>query len=287
MKTVHKNAIALLITLFFLMAITISIGIGFKYVNEAKASIKDENFLLQSNIILDDIFSLLRKELKKVEKNDEVFDIFLDQSEFIPLEIEGIKVLISIKSARSKINLNSLINTPLEDKKIIRFKEFLTSYNVNLNYVDMLRDVIKQNDPAITGIIDEKPDMFREYISSNKQLKEINEFYTNNYYDNSLSKIEFKELFYYGRDNNATCIDYIHMTPWSRHMVEGLSLEDAEEFSGVDSNETHINGFKLCSSENRRYLDVNLDISQGKNKAKIAFEYDIDGEKGYNFSYEI
>lgn len=286
MKTVSKKGIALLMTLFFLMAITVSIGIGFKYLNEAKASIKDENFLLQTNIILDDVLNLLQTQLKDMTKDDEVFDIFLAQSEFIPIEIEDIKALISIKSARRKVNINNLLTA--SGQQMDRFREFLISYNVNLNYVDMLKDCAGINNPPISAIIDEKPNMFREYISSYKQLEEINEFYTNIYYDNSLSKIDFNDLFYFENNNSATCIDHMHMTAWSRHMVEEISIEDIDDdFVPIDSNESKINGFELCKSSNRRYLDVNLDISQGKNRAKIAFEYDIDGEKGYNFSYEI
>ncbi len=286
----NKKGIALLITLFFLMAITISIGIGFKYVNEAKSSIKDENFLLQSNIILDDVLTLLENtpELKMIQQNDEMFDMFLAQSEMIPFEASGVKVLISIKSARTKVNLNNLLRS--SDSQLERFREFLNSYNVNTSYIDILKDSVNQNDPPISKIADEKPDMFRDHIASYKQLKEINEFYTNNYYDNSLSQIDFKELFYYG-DNNATnksyCIDNYYMTPWVRHMVSGISLEDAEEFFAEGSDATDINGFKLCSGKDRMYLDVDLEIIKDDNKANISFEYDIKQTKGYNFSYEI
>jgi len=293
MKTVYKNGIALLITLFFLMAITISIGIGFKHVNEAKASIKDENFLLQTNIILDDVLTFLEKspELKNMQTNDGVFDIFLAQSEFIPLEMENIKVAISIKSARAKVNINDLLESN-STQQIPQFQEFLNSYNVNLSYIDMLKDSVGKNDPPMTYILDEKPNFFREYIASYKHLEEINEFYTNTYYENSLSQIDFKELFYFGHETNSTninsyCIDNNYLTPWARHMIEGMSLEDAEAYEAVDSNETDINGFKLCSGEERLYIDVNLEIIQNNNKAKIGFEYDIKHTKGYNFSYEI
>ncbi|QFR48372.1 hypothetical protein FJR48_00975 [Sulfurimonas lithotrophica] len=306
-----KKGIALLITLFFIMAITISIGIGFKYVNEAKATIKDENFLLQTNIIIDDVLTFLKnsQELKLIKDDDsgEAFDIFLAQSEFIPFEIEDIKVVISIKSARRKVNLNDLLELEVVDnqeepKQLQQFKSFLSGYNVNLSYVDMLRDSVSKYDinyAPSTGILEAKPDIFRDYIASYEHLDEINEYYKNTYYENYLSAINFKDIFYVGKtgskDNNTTqsdyCIDNLYMTAWTRHMLEGITLEAAQEYIPEDANDSNlseIQGFKLCdSTESRMFLDVGLEIIQGKKTANISFEYDIKQTKGYNFSYEI
>lgn len=306
-----KKGIALLITLFFIMAITISIGIGFKHVNEAKATIKDENFLLQTNIIIDDVLTFLEnsQELKliKDDESGEALDIFLAQSEFIPFEIEDIKVVISIKSARRKVNLNDLLELEVPDnqeepKQLQQFKSFLSGYNVNLSYVDMLRDSVSKYDinyAPSTGILEAKPDIFRDYIASYEHLDEINEYYKNTYYENYLSAINFKDIFYVGKtgskDNNTTqsdyCIDNLYMTAWTRHMLEGITLEAAQEYipeDADDSNLSEIQGFKLCdSTESRMFLDVKLEIIQGKKTANISFEYDIKQTKGYNFSYEI
>lgn len=168
------------------MAITLSIGIGLKQVNSAKSTIKNENFLLQTNIVLDDVLTLLKnsKELEFVKTNSEALDIFLAQSEFIPFEASGIRVGISIKSARAKIDLNGLLSIPLEDGKpepeeLTTFKNLLNKYNVNLAYVDMLRDSVSKYDMNYyqrTDILDAKPDIFRDYIVSDEHLREINEF---------------------------------------------------------------------------------------------------------------
>ena len=306
----NRKGIALLVTLFFLMAISISIGIGLKHVNEAKSSIKDENFLLQTNIILDDVLAFLEnmpemKYLKK-DKIGDALDIFLAQSEFIPFEAEGIKVGISIKSARRKINLNELLDLNIsadsvEPQQLEYFKAFLSGYGVNMSYVDMLKDSVSKyniNYTPSTDILDAKPDIFRDYIASYEHLEEINEYYKDTYYENSLAAIDFKDLFYLGRDsNNSYCIDSYYMSTWTIHMLTGMSLEEAEEneghdfISGDDSNETdNIMGFRLCKSTDvdaRKFLDVHLEIIQDEKTANISFEYDILNAKGYNFSYEI
>jgi hypothetical protein len=284
-----RNAIALLVTLFFLMAITVSIGIGLKYINGAKSTIEDENFLLQTNVILEDVLTYLKnsQELQMIKKDDtgDAFDIFLAQSEFIPLEVSGIKVGISIHSARRKINLNDLIKSN-DQVQIDRFRSFLSSYNVNPAYIDILKDATsKDNNNLISGFIDENPQIFREYISSYEHLDVINEFYTNTYYDNSLSSIDFKDLFYIS-EAKSYCIDQNYATEWTKHMLEGIALEDAEDFL-VDVNQSNFSSMYCTSNDNRYIIDVNLEIIQGSKTANISFEYNINRAKGYNFSYEI
>ncbi|MCW9026711.1 MAG: hypothetical protein OQJ77_05290 [Thiovulaceae bacterium] len=302
MRLVFKKGIALLITLFFIMAITISIGVGFKHVNEAKATIKDENFLLQTNIIIDDVLTFLKnsQELKLIKEDDsgEAFDVFLAQSEFIPFEVEDIKVAISIKSARRKVNLNDLLELEVidnqeEPKQLQVFKKFLSEYNVNLNYVDMLKDSVSKYDinyyPS-TGILEAKPDIFREYISSYGHLNEINEHYKNTYYENSLVKIDFKDLFYVGRENNTSnsyCIDSYYITNTAKVMLEGVNVDEAENFV-VDTNKSAFDYLYCSVNDDKRYvIDVELEIIQGQKTANISFEYDILNSRGYNFSYEI
>jgi hypothetical protein len=303
MRGVFKKGIALLITLFFLMAITISIGVGFKHVNEAKSSIRGENFLLQTSIVLDDVLTFLKDspelEMIKKDKSGTAFDVFLSQSEFIPFELSGMKVGISIKSARSKINLNNLLDEKQKQdgqdtQKMAMFKSFLSQNNVNLSYVGMLQDSVSKHDinynPA-TGILDAKPGIFRDYITSIKHLQEINEYYKNTYYENSLSKIDFTELFYFDKSDQKYCIDYFYMTAMTKSMIFNMSLEDAKNyelnFMDEQKQQEDIYGFKLCKKEDRQFINVQLEIIQGEKTANISFEYDIQQAKGYNFSYEI
>jgi len=298
---ISKKGIALLVTLFFLMAIIISIGVGLKYVNSAKSSIKDENFLLQTNVILDDVLTFLKEspELEMIVKDEtgDALDIFLAQSEFIPFELSDIKVALSIKSARRKINLNELLDSNgtngQDSMQMQHFKSFLSSYNVNPSYIDMLRDSVSKYDinyyPS-TDILDAKPDTFRDYISSYKHLQEINDFYTNSYYENSLSVIDFKDLFYFGRENKQTkeyCIDSYYISSWAKHMLEGVNIDEAENIV-VDVNASTFKDLYCKANDEKRYvLDIELEIIRDEKTANISFEYDIKQTKGYNFSYEI
>jgi hypothetical protein len=298
MQTSSKNAIALLITLFFLMAITVSLGLGLKYLNTAKADISKENFLLQTNVILDDVLTFLEKspelELIKNDKSGEAYDIFLAQSEFIPFEAAGVKLAISIKSARTKINLNQLLNAKADDnttqyKLLEHFKTFLGAYNVNPIYVELLKDSVSKYDinyyPA-TDILDAKPDIYREYIASYEHLDEISEHYKNTYYENSLEQLELKDLFYVASPSKNYCIDSFYISNWAKHLLEGVEIEAAEDFI-VDTNTSRFSDLYCKDEKERRVVEVELEVMQGSNTADIKFEYNIEKSKGYNFSYEI
>ena len=282
------------------MAITISIGVGLKQVNNAKSSIKDENFLLQTNIIVDDVLTLLEKmpemELLQKDESGDALEIFLSQSEFIPFEASGIQVGISIKSARSKVSINHLLSlqasgTAEEPLALQTFKSFLAQYNVGSSYFDMLLDSVSEHNityNALSDIIDAKPDIYRDNITSIQHLEEINNYYRDSNYDNALASIDFEDLFYFGDQNTSNyCIDNNHMSPWTRHMLQEMSVQEAEDYY-PESNAIIILGFNICKdAKNKKFLEVELEIIQDEKTANIRFEYNIKQTKGYNFSYEI
>ncbi len=301
MKHSSKKGIALLITLFFIMAITISIGVGLKQLKDASNSIEGENFLLQSNVILDDVLKILQndKNLEEIAKDDsgEAFSVFLSQASFIPFESSGIKVVMELKSARSKFNVNA-INT----RNIFFLKQYVGRYMVNGDYVDILQDFThgnRNNQEEISynsDIFYTKPELFRAYIVSKKHLDEINEFYTTTYHDNSLKNINFNNLFYYSDDANYK-IDLNHATPDVWEMMLGCDKLRARELSSgvyekmddivLNDDEKKILRTAFKTSFFEPYLDVSVEIIQNSQSAKISFEYNMKTKKGYNFVYEI
>lgn len=92
----------------FVIVITVAIGYGLKQVNDASKTVKEENFLYQSNIIVEDILNILKnsKELQASVENNASSDLYLllSQASFIPFEYEGVEILLKMKSARAKFN---------------------------------------------------------------------------------------------------------------------------------------------------------------------------------------
>jgi len=301
----EKRGIALLITLLFVIAITASIGIGLKQVNLASKEVEKEKFMLQTRIAIADIIKILQNsnELDYIVKNKspEALFTFLSQTAFIPFESSGVRMLLEIKSARSRFNPNSIIqNDTTNNIKADSLKEYLSKYNIDSVFVDIMLDNmggIKEDLVYNSDIFYEKPELYRDRIASEQHFNEIKDFYSLTYHDNSLKNINFKNLFFYPKDKNVKIdLNYASVEVWE--MILGSDRVRAEELYLARGTYTSIADLDLQDDEtsnlkkyNRSYfepfLDVSIEIIQDNYNAKVNFEYDIAAKKGKNFSYDI
>ncbi|MDQ7066927.1 MAG: hypothetical protein Q9M40_02375 [Sulfurimonas sp.] len=93
-------------------------------------------------------------------------------------------------------------------------KYYAQSKGVDTVYIDTLLDAmggIKVDNSYNTNIFDENSYLFRDYVASSKHLAKINDFYTQEYNDNSIKKINIENLLYFTKDANTT-IDVNHAT---------------------------------------------------------------------------
>lgn len=297
-----KNAIALLITVMFVIVITVAIGFGLKQVNEATQEIQNEKFLYQSSIIVEDVLKILKNspDLKTVADGNNTSDLFtfLSQTSLIPFETSGIEIVLQIKSARGGINPKDL-NTTTTDI----FREYLASKRINSEYINLLQDNmsgIKVDNSYNSRIFEENPYLYRDTIASPTHLKVINDFYSKEYNDNALADVDFEKLFSFSdtNDTNGTKIDLNYASAELWEMMTGVSEERAKELSigagmyesdedlGLsDSELERLKKFKVSFYE--PYIFVDVEIRQNKSRAKISFEYNIKKNKGSNFVYEI
>ena len=293
----HKRAIALLITVFFIMLITLSVGVGLKYVNSGSKSMQSELFTLQSSMILDDVLKLLEAsgELAQINSSD-TLAIFLHESSFIPFESNGVSIVIQISSARSRVNPNTLTTEPRLDA----FKNYLMLKMVNMEYANMLADAmsgIKEDMSYNTSIFNEKPYLFRSYISSKKHLAEINDSYMKTYHDSNLKNIDMQKLFYISKDTNSTLdLNQANASAWelmlscdeSRAEVLSASAGAYAALEDLSLSGTELVSLaKFKTSFFEPYVDVKIEISQKGSSAYIQFEYDIESKKGSNFVFEV
>ena len=294
-----RSGIALLLTVMFVIVITVAIGYGLKQVNSAATVVKQENFMYQSNILIEDILHILQTtpEIQAAidTNSSEALFLLISQAAFIPFESHGLEMLLKIKSARAKFNPAELDTNNTEQMKL-----FMNNYNINSQYVDILLDNIngiKEDNSYNSRIFDEHPYLFRDYIASSEHLKIINDFYTKEYNDNSLSKIDFDNLFYYSSDRNMK-IDLNYATPEVWEMLTGVQKERAEVLSagggfytkyedlGLNDDELeNLKHFKTSFYE--PILDVEVEIRQNDLISNIHFEYNIKTKKGSNFAFKL
>jgi hypothetical protein len=300
-----RQAIALLITVFFIIAISLSLGISLKQVKDASNEVESEAFMLQSALILEDVSNILKnsQELDAVVQDNSVesFFLFLSEVSFIPFQSNGMKVSVEIASARSKFNVNSLrdenISNPIKTEAI---QTYMSSFAINDDYVGILLDNmsgIKEDNSYNSAIFNENPYLFRDYIVSQKHLDEINNFYMQNTHENAITKVDFEKLFYFSKPAGYVIdVNYASKETWrlmlgcdelrAEELILGGGLYIKEEDLALsDVEKEMLKRFETSFYE--PYLDVKVEISKNDQKAFIRFEYDMKTKKGSNFVYEI
>lgn len=301
-----KNGIALLITLFFIIAITVLVGIALKHVNSIANEVQKEKFLFQSRLLLDDVLTLLKssKEIDAIVDNDssEGLYLFLSQVSYLPLTTNDTEVILEISSARSHINPNMFkdTNNTLNIQRVDSFKEYLNHYNVDYHYADIFLDGImgvNDNFSYNTDIFTLNPKLFRDYIASKAHLEQFNNYFRDKYRSNTLSQINFDELFYYTKDSNipvdlnfATVDTWMFLLGCQKPRAEYIyalagMCSDYECFELSDQEKEKLTHFTTSFYES--VLLVKVTMFQNNYKAEIAFEYDMKSKKGSNFVYEI
>lgn len=307
MYTMRKNAIALLVTIFFIMAITLGIGIGLGSMKSASQDAEDERFMFQTALVLDDVLSIFSNSQEIDALGDanatEVFAIFLNQTQSIPIEIEDMKVLIQIKSARDSFNINALqdVNATLYVQRAELLKEYLQRFEVQEHYIDFLRDGmsgIKEDTSYHTRLFYDAPYLYRDYIASSEHLEQINEAYTRQYHDTTLKKADLGHFFSFNKERK-TKIDLNYATPSTWMFMLGIDKQSA--LSLVQKSHLYGSYEDLPLSDEKKallqdvfetsffepFIEVQVAIKQGDKSAKIVFEYDVKNKKGSNFVYEI
>lgn len=297
LNCVAKKGVALLITVFFVMLISVSLGVGLGFINSGKKIVDDEHFMYQNAMALEDVLRVLRSspELQQIANANDLAN-FLLLSEVIPLQREGLSVLISFSSARSKINPSML----KEKNALESFKEFLIRREINPVYGDLIFDSIsgiKEDQTYATDLFNQEPELFRNYIASEEHLRKIDSFYRNNFHDPKIQELDTKELFSYTNDKNSS-IDINHATPKTLEILlacddfraEALSMNEMvyEKIEDMQlSNQEQLNLANFKTSFFEPYLDVSIEVIYQGKESHIRFEYNIETKKGSHFVFEV
>jgi len=299
-----RFGIALLITLVFVMIISVSVGYGLLQFKNASMLIDEEKALYQSTMILEDVLEILQSSPEIVHLADsnasEDLYIFLQNSTYIPLDLGGEKIEISFESARSKININTL-NRGNEDL----FRNYFRRYMIAESYLDVLKECMSinqakegYNSQYLSALFDNNPELFREYIASREHLDIINDFYMREYGEENLKNIPFENLFSYAfAPAQEIDLNYAKADVWE--LILDVSKERAlmlaQQAGGYHSLEDL--GLSKREKENLKkfrtsffspYLLVKVAILRNKRGvSNIYFEYDIKQKRGYNFVFEL
>jgi len=107
--TSSRPAIALIITLFFIMAMTLLVGISSSLSDRALKRVEKERFLIQANRISADVVTMLTQMTKDMNGSDDLA-MLIDLPVLLDDEVSGMYVEITFESASSRLNINSLVD---------------------------------------------------------------------------------------------------------------------------------------------------------------------------------
>jgi len=297
-----RRGIALLITLMFVIVISVAVGYNLMQVKNASHIVQKEKMLYQNSMILADVLEILKnsQEIQNIAKDKSIDDLylFLSRAQAIPLQLSSEKVTLVISSARKRFNINEL-----DKRNETALREYFTRMMLSSAYVDVLKDCMrinqekKQYNNYNSVIFDENPYLFREYIASKKHLDIINDFYLQEYGDENIKNIAFEKLFRFSKERNEA-IDLNYATPEVLMLLLGTTKDRADmiytlpkpfkslEDLHLDANEkTALTKFQTSFFE--PYLHVEITIQRDKQFGRMRFDYDMNLRKGSNFALEI
>ncbi|NPA65813.1 MAG: hypothetical protein GXO11_02920 [Epsilonproteobacteria bacterium] len=301
-----RRGVALLITLFFVILLSVALGFMLQNLNEVKKVAQKEELLVQSSAILYDVLALLKnsKEIQAVleEKSPQALYGFIAASSVIPLTVEEYNIIIKIKSARNRLNINNLLT---KEKKINEpfnkaFITYLQRHGVENVFVDICLDCmggVNENQFYRSDIFEQNPELFRDYIASREHLEKIAMYYMQRYRDDIFKKIDFNHLFVYNKERNLP-IDLNYATVASWEFMLGCSTQRAQQLAQQGGSYSKVEDLGLTQEEVKKLqkfqisffepiVEVSVLIQTQHNYAKIIFTYNLEDKKVSDFIYEL
>lgn len=299
MKTMKRSGIALLITLFFIMAITVAVGVSLTQFKEGRTHLDKQRFMVQCSAVLSDVVSLLQTAPMINEVSDaDSLKMLLDSGGLIPLEADGLQLLIRVKSARGTLNINTLAaSEPFQQA----LNAYLLRYNVqDVTYLnDLLIDSMRGEQPSYrTELFYEKPWLYREGIADRRHFEQLLDYYVQTRFDESVKKVPWEALVHFGNSNTSGVdANYVSSELW-KLMLPDIQDEKAQLLAEGLEVYRELKDLELGDEDIKRLgnygiefykpvLGVELTVVQAEEEAKIIFEYTIDAKQVKVLSYVL
>ena len=301
-----RSGVALLITLVIITLMTIVIGWSMHTLSSAKATVEKERFMLQSGMIVEDVLAMLKNspEINAVADENSSLALFtlLGSASMLPFESEGYRVLVSLKSARGRLNINTFSenNTTRARQRRERLANFLSSYGLGSDLYDYILDAmggVKEDGSYRSDLFYNDPKLYRDAIVSPRQMERILLDYAKKDGIDPFSKLDFDKIFCYNEDKSIK-LDLNYAAPEVWEFVAGVSKERAKQLSENAGAYANIDDLGL-SEEERHLLSlfdysffepvilVHIDVMKEKIAGMIEFEYDIKKKKAKRFVFEV
>jgi hypothetical protein len=279
----NRKAIALLITISFIMLISIIVAASLE--NSKKFLDESNNItnLAQTNKLISDANKIISNFSDKIEDASMLDMIYTS----FPIMYDDFGATISIEPIENKIELNSAFSQAYKDRFETVFENIFAQYDVgNSNlFFDLIYDTIDSDLDNRSGfdteIILKDPSFQNGQISSQKSFKRILDEFAALTNDNKIFEIPWSEIVYI--DSNPSKTFYIYRNGMHSSLLEAMELIEYEDIF-------------LTQDELNQYEEINkiklynlLVFKKGEDfRVLVKLEYSIKDDFGstsfiYNF----
>ena len=300
--TSSRPAIALIITLFFIMAMTLLVGISSGLSDSALKRVEKERFLIQANRISHDVVTILNQITKDLNSSDDL-DMLIDLPVLLDDEVSGMHVEITFESASSRLNINSLV----DENGTIQKEYYNLLENVLINnqvldpslFLSLVADTIDSD--IEERIVDSEIATLDPFYSNGeiidmKHFNKIIQKYIEMRDDLAINQIPWSKLIStVGKD-----IDINHVTPelfaeifpnFAPDEVLEYTLGRKDTYNKMEDLEvddiTKEYLLKLGVSFYEPLVKCNVLLKVNEQTGIISFYYDLSGKNASEFNIEI
>ncbi len=135
-----RSAIALMLTLFMLLAMSAAIGISLTLFQKSFRAYEGNKFRVQSAILMHDAVGIMQALVKDVSTSEEAFAMLVQSGEELPLRIGSIDMVLKLRAKNAKFNINRYNR----EKHYEKLYAYLLGYELQRPgyFLDMIEDTL-------------------------------------------------------------------------------------------------------------------------------------------------
>ncbi len=302
-----RKAVALLVTLFFVMTISAVIAYLLHTLDSAKQSVRNQELMIQSMISVDDIEKIFQNNPQidnlVEQKSQDALYLLIAQMQNLSLFLNGMHFTLTLQSARSTFNVHHLITSKKEPvmQRIYALKRFLVTNDIaDEVFVDILVDALigkKLDQSYYSELFFDKPLFFQEGLVSYGQFLVLLDYYATKYHDRRVYAFEWQKLFNFSTSQKNS-VDLNYATAFVWQLFLGCSKERGVELATQEIIAKSLDDFGLTHEEKKAIkvfdynffmpvVTVEIAIIKNRKGSHIKFEYDLAQKKAGSFEVEL
>jgi len=236
----NRSAIALMLTLFMLLAMSAALSITLALFQKSFKTYNSNSFRVQSTVLMVDAVNLIKALSKDIANSPEAFDILVQSAEELPLQIGSVDMVMKIRPKNAKFNINHYSR----DKHYEKLYAYLLEYELQRpGYIlDIIEDSLdKDSDEKQYGSerVLHDPFFIQGEIKDYHQFLKLIDTYAKETKDMNIYKVPWNAWV----DFNGEFIDEAYMTIEMQRVLEasgGISNELAD-FEEIGENNSELN----------------------------------------------